>query len=355
MDLLEKLIPLEKRFEQIEKDLGSPEVVTSPKRLKELGRAHAQLRDVVQIGERLRSVVGELEEAQSLVDSDDRELQELAREEIPDLERRKASLSEELHLLLVPRDPDDEKNTIVEIRSGTGGNEAAIFAGDLFRMYARFCENRNWGIEILDEHPSEAGGYKEIIFEIKGDAVFSLMKFEGGVHRVQRVPETESQGRIHTSAATVAVLPEAEEVEIEIPESEVRVDRFCSSGPGGQSVNTTYSAIRVTHLPTGIVASCQDEKSQIKNLDKAMRVLRARLLEVHRKQEEAERGSKRRAMVGSGDRSERIRTYNFPQSRITDHRINLTTHALREVLDGSLDILLEPLKTEDMLKRMEMV
>ncbi|MCA9440624.1 MAG: peptide chain release factor 1, partial [Candidatus Omnitrophica bacterium] len=244
-------------------------------------------------------------------------------------------------------------NTIVEIRGGTGGDEAAIFAGDLFRMYCRFAERMGWKIEILDEHASEAGGFKEIVFEIQGDEVFSRMKFEGGVHRVQRVPETESQGRIHTSAATVAVLPEAEEIEIDIPQSEIRVDRFCSSGPGGQSVNTTYSAVRVTHLPSGIVASCQDEKSQIKNLDKAMRVLRARLLEKKRSEEEQARGSQRKAMVGSGDRSERIRTYNFPQSRISDHRITFTTHALREVMDGDLDVLLEPLMTADRMNRMQ--
>lgn len=355
MNILEKLTPLESRLDQVEAQLSDPTVASNPSKLKELGKSHSQLRDIVSVGRELRKVSEEIEEARTLLSAGDAEMRELALEEIPKLELRHEDLVEQFRFLLAPKDPDDGKNTIVEIRGGTGGDEAAIFAGDLFRMYSRYAEQNGWKIEILDEHLSEAGGFKEVVFEIQGDDVYSKMKFEGGVHRVQRVPETESQGRIHTSAATVAVLPEAEEIEIAIPQNEVRVDRFCSSGPGGQSVNTTYSAVRVTHLPTGVVASCQDEKSQIKNLEKAMRVLRARLLEKKREEEELARGNQRRAMVGSGDRSERIRTYNFPQSRISDHRINFTTHALREVLDGNLEILWEPLQTADRLSRMEQV
>lgn len=355
MNILEKLTPLESRLDQVEAQLSDPTVASNPSKLKELGKSHSQLRDIVSVGRELRKVSEEIEEARTLLSAGDAEMRELALEEIPKLESRHEELVEQFRFLLAPKDPDDGKNTIVEIRGGTGGDEAAIFAGDLFRMYSRYAEQNGWKIEILDEHLSEAGGFKEVVFEIQGDDVYSKMKFEGGVHRVQRVPETESQGRIHTSAATVAVLPEAEEIEIAIPQNEVRVDRFCSSGPGGQSVNTTYSAVRVTHLPTGVVASCQDEKSQIKNLEKAMRVLRARLLEKKREEEELARGNQRRAMVGSGDRSERIRTYNFPQSRISDHRINFTTHALREVLDGNLEILWEPLQTADRLSRMEQV
>ncbi|MCA9413481.1 MAG: peptide chain release factor 1 [Candidatus Omnitrophica bacterium] len=351
--MLEKLPPLEDRLAEVESQLSDPTVASDPKRLRDLGKSHSQLRDIVTTGRELRKVLDDLGEAKGLLNSGDAEMKELAQEEIPELEKSQHELVERFRYLLAPKDPDDEKNTIVEIRGGTGGDEAAIFAGDLFRMYCRFAERMGWKIEILDEHASEAGGFKEIVFEIQGEEVFSRMKFEGGVHRVQRVPETESQGRIHTSAATVAVLPEAEEIEIDIPQSEIRVDRFCSSGPGGQSVNTTYSAVRVTHLPSGIVASCQDEKSQIKNLDKAMRVLRARLLEKKRSEEEQARGSQRKAMVGSGDRSERIRTYNFPQSRISDHRITFTTHALREVMDGDLDVLLEPLMTADRMNRMQ--
>jgi len=351
MELLEKLQSLEERFTQLEEQLGSPDVVTDPKKLQTLGRAHSELRGIVQTGRQLRKVTGDLAEAIELASSNDSELRELAQSEILELEKEDSRLTEEFRLLLAPKDPDDAKNTIVEIRSGTGGDEAAIFAGDLYRMYARYSETRKWKLEVLDSHPSEAGGFKEITFEIEGDDVYSRMKFEGGVHRVQRIPDTESQGRIHTSAATVAVLPQAEEVEIELPQGDLRVDRFCSSGPGGQSVNTTYSAIRVTHIPTGTVASCQDEKSQLKNLDKAMKVLRARLLEQKRLEEEGKRGDQRRAMVGSGDRSQRVRTYNYPQSRITDHRISFTTHALKEIMDGNLDVLVEPLRTEERLRK----
>ena len=351
MELLSKLEPLEERLEEVENQLSSLEVATDPKKLQELGKIHADLREIVEVGRKLRKVSKELGDTREFANSDDPELKELALSEVPDLEEEMSSLSDEFRVLLIPKDPDDEKNTIVEIRGGTGGDEAAIFAGDLFRMYARYAEGRGWKLDILDSHPSEAGGFKEITFEVEGDKVYSRMKYEGGVHRVQRIPETESQGRIHTSAATVAVLPEAEEVELDLPQSDIRVDRFCSSGPGGQSVNTTYSAIRVTHLPTGMVSSCQDEKSQIKNLDKAMKVLRARLLEQKRLEEESKRGDQRRAMVGSGDRSQRIRTYNFPQSRITDHRINFTTHALKEVMDGDLDTLVEPLQTEERISK----
>jgi peptide chain release factor 1 len=355
MDILEKIEPLEARFEDLEKLLASPEVLSNPKKIQEVGRAHSELRQIVAAGRELKRTVTDLQETRQLAASGDPEMKELAEAEITGLQRRDVELREKLKFLLIPKDPDDEKNTIIEIRGGTGGNEAAIFAGDLFRMYTRYAEMKGWKVEVVDQHPSEAGGFKEIIFEIEGDGVYRRMKFEGGVHRVQRIPETESQGRIHTSAATVAVLPEAEEVEVEINQGDIRIDRFCSSGPGGQSVNTTYSAIRVTHQPTGLVVSCQDEKSQIKNLDKAMKVLRARILEKKRMEEDQKRGNTRRAMVGTGDRSERVRTYNFPQSRITDHRINFTTHSLKEVLDGGLDILVEPLATEDQLEKIKSV
>ncbi|NUN95853.1 MAG: peptide chain release factor 1 [Candidatus Omnitrophica bacterium] len=351
--MLEKIKPLEARFEDLERQLSSPEVLSNPRRIQELGKAHSELRAIIAVGRELRQVTRDLEETRKLLGSSDPDLRQLAEEEHPSLTEKEEELVERLRLLLVPKDPDDDKSTIVEIRSGTGGDEAALFAGDLFRMYSRYAENKGWRVEVVEDHPSEAGGYKEIVFEIEGEGVFSRLKYEGGVHRVQRIPETESQGRIHTSAATVAVLPEAEEVEVDIPASDVRVDRFCSSGPGGQSVNTTYSAIRLTHLPTGLIVSCQDEKSQIKNLEKAMKVLRARLLERKRAEEMAKRGDKRRQMVGTGDRSERIRTYNFPQTRITDHRINFTTHDLRGILDGNLDELIEPLQTEDRLEKMK--
>ncbi len=353
MELLEKLQPLEERFEDLERQLSSREVLSNPRRIQELGKAHSELRDIIAVGRELRQVSADLNETRKLLVSADMDLKQLAEEELPSLARREEGLVERLRLLLVPKDPDDDKSTIVEIRSGTGGDEAALFAGDLFRMYSRYAEIKGWRVEVVEDHPSEAGGYKEIVFEIEGESVYSRLKYEGGVHRVQRIPETENQGRIHTSAATVAVLPEAEEVEVDTPASDIRVDRFCSSGPGGQSVNTTYSAIRLTHLPTGLIVSCQDEKSQIKNLEKAMKVLRARLLERKRAEEMAKRGDKRRQMVGTGDRSERIRTYNFPQTRITDHRINFTTHDLRGILDGNLDALIEPLQTEDRLEKMK--
>lgn len=355
MQLLEKIVPLEIRFAELEEQLVDPSLHSNPKRIQELGKAHSDLREIVTVGRRLRSVTQQLSEARVLAQSEEADMRELAEEEIPGLVLQEAELEEKLRFHLIPKDPDDEKNTIVEIRSGTGGDEAALFAGDLFRMYTRYAELRGWKTELVEQHPSEAGGFKEIIFEVEGDGVFSRLKFEGGVHRVQRIPDTETQGRIHTSAATVAVLPEAEEVEVDVKDADVRIDRFCSSGPGGQSVNTTYSAIRVTHLSTGVVVSCQDEKSQIKNLEKAMKVLCARLLERKRLEENAKRGNERKAMVGSGDRSERIRTYNYPQTRITDHRINFTTHALREVLDGNLDVLIEPLLTEERLAKIKSV
>jgi len=353
MDLLEKLNPLKEKLREVEEQLGNPKVASDRRKLRDLGRTHSQLREIVEAGNRLEHVVTDLKEARSLAHSDDDDLAELARDEIRELEEKERDLTEQFRILLLPKDPDDERNAIMEIRAGTGGDEAGIFAGDLFRMYMRYAEFKKWKTEILNQHPCEAGGFKEVIFEIQGEGVFSRMKLEGGVHRVQRVPETESQGRIHTSTATVAVLPEAEEVEIDLPEKDIRVDRFCSTGPGGQSVNTTYSAIRLTHIPTGLVATCQDEKSQIKNLAKAMRVLRARLLERRRREEEAERDRQRLDMIGSGDRSNKIRTYNFPQSRITDHRINFTTHDLKEILDGGLDGLIEPLQAEERIKKME--
>ncbi|HNU94781.1 MAG TPA: peptide chain release factor 1 [Bacillota bacterium] len=342
--MFEKLREIEARYDELESEMADPEIIADQPRYKKVTKAHSDLEDIVARYRELKKVMSEIQSTQEMLrDKLDSELRELAEAELASLEEDKSSLEEKLKVLLLPSDPLDEKNVIMEIRAGTGGDEAALFAGDLFRMYSRYAERNGWQIESMSSNPTELGGFKEAIVMISGDRVYSRLKYESGVHRVQRVPETEASGRIHTSAATVAVLPEAEEVDIEIDANDLRVDVFRSSGHGGQSVNTTDSAVRITHIPTGMVVTCQDEKSQHKNKDKALKVLRARLLDQLMEEQEAGIAETRKTQVGSGDRSERIRTYNFPQSRVTDHRIGLTTHRLTEFLDGDLDEMIEAL------------
>ena len=341
--MLERLEEMTKRHADLQAEQADPVVAVDPNRSREVAIKLAEIAEVVKVYGEYKGVIAELEGAREiLAESDDDEMRSMASAEVEELEQRSLELDGQLKVLLLPEDPNDQRNVILEIRAGTGGDEAALFAGELLRMYGRYAEDHGWKMSITDSSDTGLGGIKEAVAMIEGKKVFSRLKFEAGVHRVQRVPATESSGRIHTSAATVAVMPEAEAVEVEIDEKELRVDRFCSSGPGGQSVNTTYSAVRITHLPTGLVVSCQDEKSQIQNKAKALRVLKARLLEVQEAERDAERASERRSQIGSGDRSEKIRTYNFPQGRVTDHRIGLTVHRLNEVLDGDLDQLIDP-------------
>jgi peptide chain release factor 1 len=341
-----KLEDIEKTYEELTAQLGSPELISDQKAYMAAARQQRELEKIVAKYREYKGLRDGIASTRELLDeSDDDEMHEMAVSELADLEARLERVDAELKLLLIPKDPNDEKNVLVEIRAGTGGDEATLFAAELMRMYIRFAERQRWRVQILDQSDSGVGGIKEAILLIEGDSVYSRMKHESGVHRVQRVPATETQGRIHTSAATVAVLPEAEEVEIEVPEKDLRVDRFCSSGPGGQSVNTTYSAIRITHLPTGLVVSCQDEKSQIKNREKAMRVLRARLLDLAEQEQHEKISAERRSQVGSGDRSEKIRTYNFKENRVTDHRIGYTTHQLDQFMEGYVDDLIDALVT----------
>ena len=346
----EKIDALIARFEAIEAEMST---TTNSDDIIRLSKEHGELKTVVEKARELASARTQLVELAELAEADDPEMAEMAREELDGLKSSTPDLEHALQLLLLPKDKADDSSVILEVRAGTGGDEAALFAGDLFRMYQRFAQLKGWSVEILSQSEAEVGGYKEIQANVAGHGVFALMKFESGVHRVQRVPETETQGRVHTSAATVAVLPEPEEVDIEVNESDLRVDVFRASGPGGQSVNTTDSAVRITHLPTGIVVSQQDEKSQHKNRAKAMKVLRARLYEAERARADAERAEARKGMVGSGDRSERIRTYNYPQSRVTDHRINLTLYKLDEIVAGDgLEEVVEALITEDRAERL---
>lgn len=345
--VLTRLSELADRYDEICTLLAKPEVVSDRTRFTALSRELAELEPVTRGYRQLSAVAQELEDSQELARGDDAEMRELAREEVTVLTARLAVLEQSLRKLLIPTDPHDGSNVFLEIRAGTGGHEAAIFSGDLFRMYARFAENQGWNIEILNERHGEHGGYKEVITRVDGKKAYSRLKFESGVHRVQRVPDTESQGRIHTSACTVAVLPEIDDIDaVEIEKSDLRVDLFRASGAGGQHVNKTDSAVRLTHLPTGIVVECQDERSQHKNRARAMALLQAKLVDAARSEQQAEQAESRRNLVGSGDRSERIRTYNFPQGRVTDHRINLTLYRLDEVLHGELDVLVQPLIQE---------
>jgi peptide chain release factor 1 len=339
--MFDKLTTVESRYEELMARLGTAEVQSDASEYRKAAKALSELEPLVQKYREYKTVQKDLEGAEELVKSSDADMRELAEEELKSLQTRREVLLHDLKVLLVPKDPNDEKNVILEIRAGTGGDEAALFAADLFRMYTRYAETQKWKLEVMSSSDSGAGGIKEVIASIEGRGVYSKLKYESGVHRVQRVPATEASGRIHTSTATVAVLPEAEEVDIQIQEKDLRIDTFCSSGPGGQSVNTTYSAVRLTHIPTGVVVSQQDEKSQIKNRAKAMKVLRARLYEMEMRKQQEAIAKDRRSQVGTGERSEKIRTYNFPQSRITDHRINFTTHQLHNVLEGDLQELVD--------------
>jgi peptide chain release factor 1 len=355
--MFERLEQFEAKYEELTQALASPEIISDSARYQKTAKAHSELVPIVEKFREYKDLKRGIQESKALVaDERDADMRAYAQEELQKLEARIGAVEQELKLLLVPKDPNDEKNVVLEIRAGTGGDEASLFAAEVFRMYTRFAESQRWNVEVLSSSESGVGGLKEAIALVEGKGAYSRLKYESGVHRVQRVPETEQQGRVHTSAITVAVLPEAEEVDVKIEAKDLRVDTFCSSGPGGQSVNTTYSAVRITHIPTNTVVSCQDEKSQIKNREKAMRVLRARLYEMEQQKQAAQLAKERKAMVGSGDRSEKIRTYNFPQNRVTDHRIGLTMHPLTEVMNGKLQPFIDALtahyQAEEMKKSM---
>lgn len=352
--ILEKLEGVQKRFNEINNQLTDPSVVNDIKKYIKLNKEYKELEPIVNAYNKYKNLIANIESAKKILEEEkDEELKELAKLELDELEKQIEHLEEEIKILLLPEDPEDSKNAILEIRAGTGGDEASLFAGDLFRMYSKYAESKGWKVEVVSFTEGTVGGYKEIIANIIGERVYGTLKYESGVHRVQRIPQTETQGRIHTSAASVVVLPEAEEFDVEIKQDDIRIDRFCSSGPGGQSVNTTYSAVRVTHIPTGIVVQCQDQKSQIKNLEKAMQELRTRIYNLEYQKRLEEIASKRRTMISTGDRSAKIRTYNFPQGRVTDHRINYTVYNLQHVLDGNLDDIISKLQMAENAERLK--
>lgn len=352
--LADKLEAIKKRFLEVERELSTPGVMDDMKRFAQLNREYKELNVIVGKYEEYKIVLSNLDNARNLVANEkDEEFREMAKIELDELNAKNEHLEEEIRLLLIPADPEDKKNAIMEIRAGTGGDEASLFAGELYRMYSKFCERRGFKIELVDFTDGTSGGYKEIIVNINGDGAYGIMKYESGVHRVQRVPQTETQGRVHTSAATVIVLPEADEFDVDLKTNDIRKDLYCSSGPGGQSVNTTYSAVRLTHLPTGIVAQCQDQKSQMKNYDKALSVLRSRIYELEYNKRMEEQAKKRKTMVSSGDRSAKIRTYNYPQSRITDHRIGLTMYNLQNFIDGDIQEMIDSLQLAENAERLK--
>jgi peptide chain release factor 1 len=343
--MLDKLLDIEKKYSELTELLGDPKVLALPAEVQKYSKEYADLQQIVEKIREYKKLLSGLEEAEGLLSSGDGDMRELAQSELEELKRRRPVVENELKLILLPADPRDKKNVILEIRAGTGGEEAALFAASLLRMYTKYAESKRWKIEVISMNATGLGGIKEVVASIQGKGAYSRLKYESGVHRVQRVPSTEASGRIHTSAATVAVLPEAEDVDIKIDPKDLRIDTFCSSGAGGQSVNTTYSAVRIVHVPTGLTVQCQDERSQTKNKDKAMKVLRSRLYEIQIEEKEKERAQQRKSQVGSGDRSERIRTYNYPQNRVTDHRTGLTLHKLEQVLEGALDEIFDNLIT----------
>ena len=352
--MLEKLEAIYQRFKEIEEEMNEPSVMSDMKKFIKLNKDYKELQKVVDAYKRYKNILDNIQSTKELLKTEkDEEFREMAKMELNDLTEKRDVLEEEIRVLLIPEDPQDGKNAIVEIRAGTGGDEASIFAGDLFRMYNKYCETKGWKVDLVVMTEGTVGGFKEIIFEVKGDGVYGQLKYESGVHRVQRVPKTETQGRVHTSASSVVVLPEADEFDVEIEANDIRKDLYCSSGPGGQSVNTTYSAVRLTHIPTGIVATCQDQKSQLKNFDKAMAVLRTRIYELEYQKYLDEVSSKRKTMVATGDRSAKIRTYNWPQGRITDHRINLTVYNLPTFIDGNIQEMIDQLQLAENAERLK--
>lgn len=354
MEIIDKLEAIKDRYNEIARQMTEPSVMEDMKKYVKLNKDYKELEPVVKAYESYSNLLGNINHAKEILEIEkDPEFRAMAKDELEELIPKKEELEEDIRVLLIPKDPQDSKNAVMEIRAGTGGDEASIFAGDLFRMYQKFCETKKWKFDVISVNEGTVGGFKEVVVEVTGDGAYGILKFESGVHRVQRVPKTETQGRVHTSAASVVVLPEADEFDIELNEKDIRKDTFCSSGPGGQSVNTTYSAIRLTHIPSGIVVSCQDEKSQIKNLAKAMKVLRTRLYELEYNKYLSEMSSKRKTMVSTGDRSAKIRTYNWPQGRVTDHRINLTMYNLQQIIDGDLDETIEKLQIAENAERLK--